>query len=81
MRPFDTTPEAERAHFDALRRMGGERRAALAVALSKQAAETTLAGIRAANPRLSADEARRVLFERIWGAELFGSAFERPRTC
>jgi hypothetical protein len=45
MRAFDTTPEAERVHLDVLRRMGGERRAALAVSLSKQVGETALAGI------------------------------------
>jgi hypothetical protein len=81
MRAFDTTPEAERAHLAALRRMGGDRRAALAVALSKQAAETALAGIRARNPQLSEEEARRILFERIWGAALFASAIKVSREC
>jgi hypothetical protein len=77
MRAFDTTPEAERVHLDVLRRMGGERRAALAVSLSKQVGETALAGIRASQPLLSEEAARKVLLRRIWGDELFAAVFPR----
>ena len=73
----DTSPDARRVQLDALRRMGPERRAALAIELSMRARETALAGIRARNPDLSEAEARHVLFRRILGDELYRAAFER----
>ena len=77
----DTTPDADRAQFDALRRMGAERRAALAVELSRQAAETALSGIRARDASLSEEQARRVLFRQMLGDELYAAAFERGCKC
>jgi len=81
MRALDTTSDAERAQLEVLRRMGAERRAALAVELSKQAAQTALSGIRARDPQLSEVEARRVLFRQVLGDELYAAAFERAREC
>jgi hypothetical protein len=61
--------------------MGAERRAALAVELSKQAAQTALSGIRARDPKLSEDEARRRLFREVLGDALYTAAFEPTRKC
>ncbi len=46
----DTHPDAERVQLELLRRATPERRAALALALSQQAAQLTRAAIRRANP-------------------------------
>lgn len=81
MHDRDTSPDAQRAHLEALRQMGPERRVALAIELSKRACETSLAGIRARNPELSEDEARRVLFRRVLGDELYRAAFDRTPRC
>ena len=61
--------------------MGPERRAALAVELSRQAAETSLSGIRARDASLSEEQARRVLFRQILGDALYAAAFERAGKC
>ena len=81
MRDRDTTPEAEHAQIEALRRMGPERRVALAIELSQAAAETALAGIRARDASLSEEQARRVLFRLVLGDELYAAAFERRPEC
>ena len=61
--------------------MGPEGRAALAVELSRQAAETALSGIRARDAGLSEAQARRMLFRQILGDKLFAAAFEPPSKC
>ncbi len=79
MRPRDTSPEARRVQLEAYRRMGPERRVALAIELSNQAREIALAGIRARNPELSQSEAQRILSRRTLGEELYRAAVERRK--
>jgi hypothetical protein len=77
----DTSTDARRAQIEALRRMGPERRAALAIELSRSARETALAGIRERDPSLSEEEAQRALFRRLLGEDLYRAAFERAAEC
>ena len=81
MRDRDTSADARRAQLDALRKMGPERRVALAIELSKRACATTLAGIRVRRPELSEAEARRILFRSVLGAELYAAAFTPQAPC
>lgn len=53
------------AQIDALRRMTGEQRIALAFEMWKTACEVTRAGIRAQHPQFSSDDVERELARRI----------------
>jgi len=71
----DTSPEAHAAQLEVLARLGPARRVELAFELSEQLREVAVEGIRSRNPELSLGEARRVLWRRLLGEELFRAAF------
>jgi hypothetical protein len=58
--------------------MGPGRRAGIAFELSEQARAISIEGIRARDPRLSPEAARRILLRKLLGTELFAAAFPDP---
>jgi predicted lysophospholipase L1 biosynthesis ABC-type transport system permease subunit len=78
--PHDTTPEARDAQIGVLRRLGAERRTAIAARMSEDARLTTLAGIRARHPEYDAPTARWALFRLLLGDSLFARVWpDAPR--
>jgi hypothetical protein len=78
MRPVrapDTSPEATRAQIAVYRRMGAERRAAIALQMSEDARQISAAGIHSRHPEYGADEIRHALNRLILGDELFKAAW------
>ncbi|MGH7288056.1 MAG: hypothetical protein ACREI8_08585 [Myxococcota bacterium] len=71
----DTSPEAHAAQLAAYARIGPARRVELAFELSEQMREVAVEGILHRNPELSRKEARRILWRRLLGGELFDAAF------
>jgi Rv0078B-related antitoxin len=69
-RPVDTSPEAWRAHLDALRRMTGPERVAKAFEMSEAARALSEAGIRHRHPHWSDEQVQDALMELLLGAEL-----------
>jgi hypothetical protein len=72
-RPVDTSPEAWRAHLEALRRMTGPERVAKAFDLSEAARTITEAGIRHRHPEWADEQVRDALMELILGDDLAGT--------
>jgi len=75
MRSRDTSAEARRVQQERIRRMSPSRRVELAFALSEQAREISIAGIRSRDPSLTYEAARRILLRQLLGAELFDQAY------
>jgi hypothetical protein len=73
----DTNEEAGMVQREVLRGLGGAARVELAFAMSREAREISLAGIRGRDARLSAEQARRLLLRRILGDELWPAAYGR----
>ena len=73
----DTSEEAGAIHREALRRLGGAARVELAFAMSREAREISLAGLRRHEPGLSEEHARRKLLRRVLGEELWTAAYGR----
>ncbi len=71
----DTSAEANAAQLAAYRRMGPEKRVALAFQMSEQARQTTAGGIGDRHPEYSDDDIRWALFRLIHGDELFRKAW------
>lgn len=72
---FDTSPEAYAAQLSAWRRMGPRRRLLLAMQMSDEIRQVTLAGIRHRHPEYTEEEARFALFRQLLGDELFVRAW------
>ena len=70
MRPHDTTPEAHAFQLAVYRRMGLDRRLAVALELSEAARRTSLDGIRARHPDYDEPTAIRALFRLLHGDDL-----------
>lgn len=77
-RPVDTSPDAWRAHLEALRRMTGGERVARAFELSEAARTISQAGIRHRHPDWSDERVRDALMELLLGKEL-ARALRRSR--
>lgn len=70
-RRSDTTAEAARIHFEALRRLGIEQRASMTFELSDSLQRVTETGVRYRHPEYE-DELVRLAVVRLWlGSELF----------
>lgn len=67
----DTSPEALAVQIAAYRRMGPEARVELALRMSDEVREITLAGIRSRHPTYSEAQARDALHRLLLGDELF----------
>jgi hypothetical protein len=72
---FDTSPEAYAVQLSAWRRMGPQRRLLLAMQMSDEIRQVTLAGIRHRHPEYTEEEARFALFRQLLGHELFVRAW------
>jgi hypothetical protein len=66
----DTAPEARRVQLDALRRLSGPERLAMACAMSDDARAATEAGIRHRHPEWTERQVQRGLLELMVGPEL-----------
>ena len=75
MSAHDTHAEAQAQQIAAYRRMGGERRLAIGIAMSDEVREITLAGIKARHPEYGAEEARQALLRLLLGDDLYGAAY------
>jgi len=71
----DTSPESHAVQLEVYARMGPQRRVELAFELSERMRELAVEGIRARSPGLSLAEARRILWRKLLGDELFRAAF------
>ena len=69
----DTRENARVAQIAALRRLGPSGRARLAAEMSEDARNIAIEGEQRRHPELTADEARRAVSRRTWGAELAAS--------
>ncbi len=70
----DTSSEAHAAPLEVFSRLGPERRFELAFSWSERMREFAVEGFRARDPALSRGAARRVLWRRLRGDELFRAA-------
>ena len=66
----DTDEKARAAQIAALRRLGPSGRMRLAAEMSEDARRIAFEAEQRRHPELSAADARRVVLERLWGAEL-----------
>lgn len=69
-RPVDTSPDAWRAHLEALRRMTGPERVVKALELSDAARAITEAGIRHRHPEWTDQQVNEALMELVIGQAL-----------
>ena len=75
MRPHDTTPEAHKQQIAAYRRMPGEQRVLIALRMSEELREITLAGIQSRHPDYTPAQARDALLRLILGDDLYRAAY------
>ena len=73
--PSDTTIEAARKEFEALRRLGPEGRARMTFELSNNLRRTVGAGVRQRHPDYDEQEIRREVVRLMIGDQLFQKAF------
>ena len=73
--PADTTIEAARVQFAALRRIGIEGRGRMLAELCENMRRNTESGIRWAYPHYTEDQVRREVIRRTLGPELFKKIF------
>ena len=73
--PRDTAAAAHAVQIASHRRMGGERRLAIGIALSDEVREITLAGIRARHPEYDEEQAQSALFRLLLGEDLYRAAY------
>jgi len=71
----DTAPEAAEVQRAVHRRLGPARRAELAFEMSEEARRVSVAGLRARDPSLSAEEARARVLRQILGDALYAAAY------
>jgi hypothetical protein len=69
-RSDDTDPEAEKIHFELLRKAGPARRAQMAIGLSAQILTMARRGVQRDAPHASRDELNILFVERVYGREL-----------
>lgn len=74
---FDTRPEAEAVQIELVRRMGGERRAALMRSLSRTVRRLAREALRRDHPDLDEAELARRLIAICYGEELAGKVAGR----
>ncbi len=67
----DTNAEARKAQIDAIRGLGVEERVRLALTMSEEARELAIEGAMRRAPNLTREQAKRDVFARMWGADLF----------
>ena len=79
VRPADTSREAWQVHLEALRRLTGPERVAMAFEMSAAARDLTEAGIRHRHPDWSDEQVRDALLELLLGEQL-ADAVRRSRT-
>ena len=79
VRPADTSTEAWQVHHEALRRLTGTERVAMAFEMSAAARDLTEAGIRHRHPDWSDEQVRDALLELLLGEQL-ADAVRRSRT-
>jgi hypothetical protein len=80
MRSHDTSRDASDAQREAHRRLGPAGRVALAFAMSHQAREISISGMRHRDPSLSYSAARALLLARLTGIEdLGGTVANAPK--
>lgn len=75
----DTSDDAARVQREALRRLGGPGRVALAFRMSREAWEVAIDGIQSRRPELGREEARHLLLRRTLGDELYEAAYGSRR--
>ena len=73
--PADTDEAAHRVQVDAWRRMGAERRVALAAELSEATRSVAAAGVRRRHPDYTEAEVRLAVIRLTLGDELFHKAY------
>jgi hypothetical protein len=69
--PLDTTLDAARVYFATLKKLGPERRAQMAVELTRSMRRGVEAGVRMRHPEYTADEVRLAVLRLMVGDELF----------
>lgn len=74
----DTTPEAERAYYDVIRRMSPEQRLAQANRLSVQMRSLVLESIQEQHPEFSKREVQMAYWRRIMTDREYNSLFAGP---
>ncbi len=74
-RPADTTPEAWAKQLEVWRRMGPERRLAVAISMSEELVTLTCAGIQARHPEYSEDAVRLAEIRQRLGDDLYSKAY------
>ena len=79
VRPADTSREAWQVHLEALRRLTGPERVAMAFEMSAAARDLTEAGVRHRHPDWSDEQVRDALLELLLGEQL-ADAVRRSRT-
>ena len=77
MRARDTTAAARRVEVEALRRLDGPTRLRMALQMSDDAREVTLAGIRHRHPHWTADEIHAELLRLMLGRDLAATVLRR----
>ena len=80
LRPRDTTEEAYAAQVAVYRRMTPAQRVTMALAMSEEAREITLAGIRRHHPDWTDQQCRLELYRRMHGPELVELAWPDARS-
>ena len=76
----DTTDAARRLQVEALRRLGGPTRLAIALQMSDDSREVTLAGIRYRHPDWKAAETHAELLRLMLGRDLSAAVVRRSTT-
>jgi hypothetical protein len=76
----DTTAAARRVQVEALRRLDGPTRLRMALEMSEEARQVSLAGIRHRHPDWTDAAVHRELLRLMLGRQLATAVLERPRT-
>jgi hypothetical protein len=76
----DTTAAARRVQVEALRRLDGPTRVRMALEMSEEARQVSLAGIRHRHPDWTDAAVHRELLRLMLGRQLATAVLERPRT-
>lgn len=79
VRPFDTTPEAERIQLEVFRRMGPERRLHAAIELSRACRELLIEGVRRRHPEYDERQIRLAAIRLMLPERLFLEAYPEAR--
>ena len=66
----DTTPEAQKRQQEIFKRMSGERKLLLAMALSDQIRDIAMEGLRRSHPSVSGETLKAIYFKEILGVAI-----------